>query len=126
MMDLIRDIILIEDGGTQKIRGEKRGYNIYYCLESPVFSNMDLFGCEVEVKEENEELIFVRVHKVSPYVTHIYAWSRGFLESEKGLNLKKKISEVGGEWEQVMGGVFFIHLPKEKDHLLTEILSIAE
>ena len=125
-MDLIRDIVIIKDGGTETIHGERRIGNIYYCLESPVFSGIELYGCEVEVKEEDDKLIFVRVHKESTYTTHIYMWTKNFLESEKGLKMKEKIMEVGGDWEQVMGGVFFIHLPKEKDNLLKEILSIAE
>jgi hypothetical protein len=126
MMDLIRDILILKDGGTETIRGEKRSDNIYYCLESPVFSGIDLYGCEVEVKEENGKLIFVRVYKESAYVTHIYVWPKDFLESEKGVKIKEKIIEVGGDWEQVLGGMFFIHLPKEKDEVLEEILRIAE
>lgn len=125
-MSEIRDIQITIDGGTETIRGEKRSDSVYYCLESPVFIGLELYGCEVEVVEVEGVLKFQRIHKESSYKTNIYAFSKEFLESDKGKKMKEKIIEVGGDWEQVMGGVIFIHLPKEKSYMLTQILKIAE
>lgn len=125
-MDLIRDIEISKDGAIDIIRCEKRSDTIYYCLESPVFVDIKLYGCEIEVKEEGGKLKFVKVHKESSYTTHVYTWSKEFLGSEKGMKLKKKILDLGGDWEQVMGGILFIYLPREKDDMLGEILKIVE
>ena len=122
----IRDIQINIGGISETVRGENRGDNIYYCLESPLFVDSVLYGCEVEVEEINGVLVFQKIHKASLYETYTYVWSKEFLASKKGKEIKERIIEVGGDWEQVMGGLFLIHLPKEKDYTLSEILKIDE
>ncbi len=126
MNKLIREVEVRIDGGRESIRVERRSEKIYYCLESLVFTELNLYGCEIEIKSEGDKLVFVRVHKESDYSTHIYAWSKDFLESESGIKIKERIVKVGGDWEQVMGGILFIHLPKEKAHLIGELIKTAE
>ncbi|MDB5205401.1 MAG: hypothetical protein JWR72_476 [Flavisolibacter sp.] len=123
MNSVVKDIEITIDGRTETIKAERLSDAIYYCLESPVFSGVELYGCELEVVESGEGLKFVKILKASNYTTFVYAWSREFLDSGKGKKIKATIVETGGDWEQVMGGVFFIHLPKEKDHLLHGILN---
>lgn len=126
MKKSIREVQITVDEHTETIYCEQKSEHIYYCLESPVFLEAPIYGCEIEVEERDGRLTFVRIFKESDFALHRYLWSKEFLESDKGKKIKERIVEVGGDWEQVMGGVFFIHLPKEKDNLLKEILSIAE
>jgi uncharacterized protein YjbK len=122
----IRDIEVTVDGATETIRAEKVHDNVYYCLESLVFINLELYGCEIEVEELDGKLIFLRIHKQSKFKTHVYVWSQEYLNSQKAKKIKNRILEVGGDCEQVMGGVFFIHLPEDRDFLLEEILDFGE
>lgn len=122
----IRDIEVTVDGTTETIRAEKVRNNVYYCLESLVFINLDLYGCEIEAEERDGKLIFLRILKQSKFKTHVYVWSQEYLASQKVKGIKNRIVEVGGDWEQVMGGVFFIHLPEDRDFLLGEILDFGE
>lgn len=125
-MDSVREIQITVDGYTETIYGEQKSENIYYCLESPVFIELPIYGCEIEVRERDGKLEFVRVVKESDFAVYRYLWSKEFLDSDKGKRIKEKIVEVGGTWEQIAGGFFYVYLPKEKDDLLKEILSIAE
>lgn len=122
----IKGIEVTIDGFTETVYAKRVADNIYYCLESLIFGELQLYGSEIEVKEENEKLKFVRIHKESNYQTHIYLWSKEFLDSERGKKIKDDVLKAGGDWEQVMGGFFFIYLPKEKEYMLEEILKNAE
>lgn len=114
------------DGHTETIYCEQKSEHIYYCLESPVFLEIPIYGCEIEVEERDGKLTFVRIFKESDFALHRYLWSKEFLDSDQGKKIKERIVEVGGTWEQIMGGFFYIYLPKERDSLLGDILSIGE
>ncbi len=121
-MELIQDIEISQDDRTEIVRAEKISDKIYRCLESTVFIDMEIYGCEIQVTENNGKFKFIKVHKESLYKTHRYLWSKEFLESEKGKKSKQNIIEMGGDWEQIMGGLFIIHLPKEKNQMLDYLL----
>jgi hypothetical protein len=125
-MESIKEVQITVAGFTERIYCERKSENIYYCLESPVFIELPIYGCEIEVQEREGKLEFINIVKESAFVLHKYLWSKEFLDSEKGKKIKEKIVEVGGTWEQVAGGFFYIYLPKEKNDLLRKILWIAE
>ena len=126
MKESIREVQITVDGNTETIYCEQKSESIYCCLESPVFIDFPIYGCDIEVEERDGKLTFVKIFKDSNFALYSYLWSKEFLDSDKGKKIKEKIVEVGGTWEQIMGGIFYIYLPKEKGDVLKEILSIAQ
>ncbi|MBL7745047.1 MAG: hypothetical protein JNN00_16355 [Chitinophagaceae bacterium] len=99
---------------TEKIYIEKVSAGIYRCLESCIFIDFITYGCEIEVEEADGKLTFLGLYKESPFEIFRYIWPREIVESVQCEKMKNKIVEIGGYWESAMGGLFFIHLPKDK------------
>ncbi len=114
-MSDIRLIDIVYDGGTEPIHCEKVSDTIYKCLESCIFIDFIHYGCEIEVKEKEGKLIFFGLYKESSYKNFFYVWSKEMTGSKEVDRMKEEIMNLGGYWECAMGGVFIIHLPKEKE-----------
>jgi hypothetical protein len=112
---VIRDISIEGSNGvTEKIAAEQVSDDDYMLLENPLFSCRINYGTVVNaLPNDKGELILVRVVKVSKYKT------RKFLLSScaKDIDFSKRIGDpivaAGGTWEVSMGGIAFIHIPKE-------------
>jgi len=112
---IIRDIIIeSSDGIIEKIGAEQVSDDSYMLLENPLFSRRINYGTVVNaLPNDKGELILVRIVRVSQYKT------RKFLLTScaKDIDFSKRIGDpiiaVGGSWEVAMGGVAFIHIPKE-------------
>ena len=114
------------NGGTEKIYCEKISDTIYKCLESGIFIDFINYGCEIEVEEIDDKLIFLGLYKESPYKVFRYIWSKEILESNNGIKLKDEIISLDGYWESAMGGLFIVHLPVEKEKELDRLFKILK
>jgi len=110
----------------KKIFAEKVSDNIYKCLESGIFIDFINYGCEIEVEEKNGELVFLWLHKESPYKVSRYIWSKEIVESLECARMKDEIINIGGYWESAMGGLFIMHLPVEKEKELDRLFKILK
>jgi len=112
---IIRDISIESSNGVkEKIGAEQVSDDSYMLLENPLFSCRINYGTIIKaLPNDKGELIFVRIVKASNYKT------RKFLLSSytKDIDFSKRIGEPiiagGGTWEVAMGGIAFIHIPKE-------------
>lgn len=112
---IIRDINIAGSAGAiEKIGAEQVSDDSYMLLENPLFSCRMNYGTIVKaLPNDKGELIFVRIVKASNYKT------RKFLLSSyaKDIDFSKRIGDpiiaAGGTWEIAMGGIAFIHIPKE-------------
>jgi hypothetical protein len=102
-------------GLSEKVGAEELSANIFILLENPIFSCKVNYGTVVEaIPNENGELNFVRIVRASQFKTRKF-----LLESyaEQGDFSKMRIAEeiiaAGGTWEIAMGGLAFIHIPKD-------------
>ena len=123
-MSEVRFIEIKYHGTTEKIHCEKITDSIYKCLESCLFIDFIKYGCEIEVENVEGELSFLGLYKKAPYHAHCYVWSKEIIESNACEKMKEEIIRIGGYWESAMGGVFIMHLPKEKKNELDRLFEI--
>lgn len=114
-------IKVIREGSSEIIFGKRIAENIYRCEESALFIEELVYGAEIEVKEENGQKVMVKLINASPFITTRILLLREMLDSDKGKEAKSKIISYGGEWEQIMGGYFLFHLPKDRKREIIEI-----
>ncbi|MBN8675122.1 MAG: DUF4265 domain-containing protein [Chitinophagales bacterium] len=119
-------IKVIREGSSEIIFGKRIAENIYRCEESALFIEELVYGAEIEVKEENGQKVMVKLINASPFITTRILLSREMLDSDKGKEAKSKIISYGGEWEQIMGGYFLFHLPKDRKREIIEIKSLLK
>ena len=125
-MSDIRLIDILYDGATEPIHCEKISNTIYRCLESCIFIDFIHYGCEIEVEEKDDKLVFLGLYRESPYAEFFYVWSKEIVASKKVEKMKEEIMTLGGNWENAMGGVFIIHLPKEKEGEINRLLELLK
>ena len=122
----IRLIDIVYDGTNEPIHCEKVSDTIYRCIESCIFIDLIKYGCEIEVEEKDGKLTFLGLYKESPYADFFYVWSKEMIESKEVDRMKEEIMTLGGNWESAMGGVFIIHLPKEKEGEINRLLEFLK
>jgi hypothetical protein len=113
-------------GSTESIYVEKVANGIYKCLESCIFIDFIKYGCEIEAEKLGEKLNFLGLYKESPFESFRYVWSKEIIESAGCSTMKDEIIRLGGFWENAMGGVFIIHLPKDKINELDRLFKILK
>lgn len=123
-MEDFREIEIDIEGATETIYWGRVSDTIYRCEESTLFSETITYGCTIEVKEIDKKLKFVRIIRDSPFHTFRYLWSKEIIASESCSAMKAKIIELEGYWEVMMGGIFIIHLPKEKEDQIDYLFEI--
>ncbi|HEU5166877.1 MAG TPA: hypothetical protein VFU29_15110 [Chitinophagaceae bacterium] len=123
------DPVLIEiklDGTTEGIYCEKISAGIYICLESCLMIESIKYGCEIEVKEIDGKLNFIKLYKRSPFATYCYIWSKEIIESEKCKRMLDEVLRIDGYWEGAMGGLLMIHLPIVRRNEIDRLLGMMK
>jgi hypothetical protein len=104
---------------VETIYVEKVGETSYKILESPIFSCELNYGTIVEaVANEKEELVITKTIKASEYFSRKFILSLSIVETNFPETVGRMIIEAGGTWEGAMGGLLFVHLPKNVKFLL--------
>lgn len=90
------------------------GGNLYRLEESILFSEPELdFGDTVEGTLEGSHLQIHRRVSRSPHQRYDFVLTRIDVAHPRLRTLKEEIIEAGGMWEQISGGVFVVHLPRD-------------
>src|SRR6185295_13325617 len=105
-MSDLKQIVVVTEGTTEYIYCSVIGENLYRCEESSLINECVVYGTEIEVKEEGESLKFVKIINESPFFIDRLLASKELLDSDRGKKAKEMIMESGGDWEQIMGGIF--------------------
>ena len=90
------------------------------------FFDLIKYGCEIEAEEIDGSLNFIGFYKESIFKTFRYIWSKEIIESNDCGKIKDEIINLGGFWESAMGGIFIIHLPKDKINELDNLLKLLK
>ncbi len=108
-------LVSFEAGSEQTMDVTPLEGNLYRLEVTPVFVEQQLFLGDIIEAETQEDgvLSFRRLVTPSPWCHWQWFLSRATVESPAFEALKEAIEEQGGKWEQVFGGLFFVHLPKE-------------
>ena len=101
------------DGSTEQLSLTLLGSGSYRAEESsPVDDSINL-GDVISAEPINEGGIrFFSVSQKSSYTTLRWTISKSAAESEGLPRFLKQVAEVGGLWEQVMGGLLILHIPQ--------------
>jgi len=52
--------------------------------------------------------------------------SKEILESKNGIKMRDAIVSLGGDYEIIMGGFIFIHLPREKENEIENLINMLK
>src|SRR5688572_3572924 len=106
--------IILVNGET--VAAEQVGLDTYKLLESPVFSCQVNYGTVVRaLPSEKGNLDMVKVIRASDFFTRQFITSPEYIEDMFKATVGKKILDACGTWETAMGGILFIHIPRNSD-----------
>src|SRR5688572_12473271 len=125
-MSTFQTVYIETNGGTESIYCENIEDDIFRCEESSLNNELITYGCKIEAKEVDGKLKFVRLIKESPFKVYRYLCSKEILESKNGIKMRDAIVSFGGDYEIIMGGFIFIHLPKEKENEIDNLINILK
>jgi hypothetical protein len=101
-----------QDGAYETVAAEQVSDDTYKLLETPALSCRINYGTTIQVQpDEKGELEMVKIVRASDYKTRRFilpSLSRAEIVEKLG----NPISQAGGLWEVVFGGVIFIHMPR--------------
>src|SRR5687767_8594825 len=114
---IIRDIKIENPSSIDEIIGAQQiTENTYLLLENPIFSCLINYGTIIKVEpNESGELVMVGIEKESDYKTRRFLLSTFAKDSDFVTSIGDPIIAAGGTWEVAMGGIAFIHLPKQSN-----------
>lgn len=105
--------IIFDDGSTEDLLLTAVGPNTYRAEESSmlgVFSYKDL----IAVKPRSDGSVqFLKILTPSGLKTNSWILSKGIIESEGFRVILDSVMEMGGNWEQVFGGLLLVHFPPD-------------
>ncbi len=122
-----KDIFLIkivsQEGTEETVNARGIGDDKFILLENPVFSFRINYGTTVSAKKDEQgEYVLTAVIGVSQYVTRQFLFINALIPDEEAFKRRigAKIISIGGDWEIVMGGIGFLHIPKSSKFNLDE------
>jgi hypothetical protein len=116
MEPVIKLITIIPEGTDfkEQVAAEQVGSNLYCILETPLFADHINYGDFVRIEEQTTgELIVMNIHSNSNYITHKLLLPIDLINRDAITDFTKPVVDAGGTWETAMGGLLFIHLPKD-------------
>jgi hypothetical protein len=116
MEPVIKLITIIPEGTDLKeqVAAEQIGGNLYCILETPLLADHINYGDVVQIEEQiSGELIAKSIHSTSNYITHKLLLPIDLIDRDAITHFTKPVVDAGGTWETAMGGLLFIHLPKD-------------
>jgi hypothetical protein len=103
------------EGCEETIPVANEGPRLWRLLATPITSEMATYGDVVEGEVNPEGILVVeRVVKRSGFIRTCCAPGARFFESEAGQRLLDEVTDCGGHWERVFGGVLILNLPRGK------------
>ncbi|WP_238649618.1 DUF4265 domain-containing protein [Paenibacillus piscarius] len=84
----------------------------YRIEETPIFNPGIALGDIIRVSEREGIAYYVETVKKSGLVRYAWLLSKEAAASEEIRSFTKRVTEHGGRWEQIFGGLLVIHLPK--------------
>lgn len=84
----------------------------YRIEETPIFNPGIALGDIIRVKEKQGISYYVETVQKSAYRRYAWLLSKEAASSREIGDFKQFIKETGGKWEQIFGGLFVIHMPK--------------
>ena len=97
------------DGSTEQLSLTLLGSGSYRAEESSLVDDSINLG---DVIANEGGIRFLSVSQKSSYTTLRWTISKSAAESEGLPRFLKQVVEVGGLWEQVMGGLLILHIPQ--------------
>jgi hypothetical protein len=105
--------IIFDDGSTEDLLLTSVGPNTYRAEESSMlgeFSYKDLIEAQ---PLSDGSLQFLKIVTPSGLKTNSWILPKGIIESEGFRVILDSVMKLGGNWEQVFGGLLLVHLPPE-------------
>jgi hypothetical protein len=106
-------LITITKGGNEQILANHIEHNIYEVIESSLVFPDITYGTLIKTTIEDNQIIYKKIQKKSPYRTHSIILTQDLINSERLQKIKSDIILKGGQWEQIFSGLFLAHLPKK-------------
>lgn len=114
--------IIAPDGSSETVFGEQVGTDAYKLLENPIFNSRINYGTTVKVTtDKNGELVVSKILRASEYKTRRFLLSSFINQTDLKEKIGNRIIEAGGTWEVAMGGLAFVHIPKDSAFDLDEL-----
>ena len=105
--------ITFEDGSTEGLLLTALGSNFYRAEESSLLGEMCYKDVIQAEPQSDGSVRFLKVVTPSGLKTNSWILSKGIIESDAFRAILDSVMELGGNWEQVFGGVLLVHLPPE-------------
>jgi hypothetical protein len=101
------------DGGDETVLLNVISSNIYRLESTPVWTERELyFGDAIEIEPQTGgTLRFVRLVERGQFRHYSWFLHKEFIESSQYVEFTAAVEGVGGQWERVMEGLFFVHIP---------------
>lgn len=112
---IIEKIKLVDTDGSdvETIYAEKVNTDSFMLLENSIFSCNLNYGTVIQaIPNKDGDLCMTKILKASSFKTRKFFLLQTLTQSELE-NKLKQIIDTGGLWETAMGGLLFIHLPKD-------------
>lgn len=84
----------------------------YRIEETPIFNPGIALGDIIRVKEKQGVSYYVETVQKSGYQRHAWLLSKEAAFSQDIKDFTQLVTEHGGRWEQIFGGLFVIHMPR--------------
>src|ERR1051325_10885846 len=112
MDPVISHVFFEEDGATAECELLKLSDNIYRVEQVVPFIELVSYHDTIETTTSVDgSLIFRRVVKKSDYTKYDYAVSKKVAESAELRAVLDRVTQLGGYWERMFGGLLFVFLP---------------
>jgi hypothetical protein len=100
----------------ETVAAEQVGSDTYKLLENPVFSCQINYGTIVRALPSGKEFPdMVKIIRASDFVSRQFLSSPEFIEDMFKPTVGREVLHAGGTWEIAMGGILFIHIPRNSD-----------
>lgn len=86
--------------------------DIYRIEETPIFNPGIALGDIIRVSEREGIAYYVETVKKSGLVRYAWLLSKEAAASGEIRSFTERVTEYGGRWEQIFGGLLVIYLPK--------------
>jgi hypothetical protein len=106
-----RRSIVFENGDSESLLVTPMGPDLFLLEESFVFGEGRFHDVIRASANEDGSLLFHEVVSTSGLHTEERTLSKSLIESAEVQDLLAWVMNVGGMWEQIFGGVLFLHVP---------------
>jgi hypothetical protein len=106
--------VTFEDGSTEDLLLTALGSNFYRAEKSSLLGEMSYKDVIQAEPLSDGSLRFLEIVTPSGPRTSSWILPKGIIESDGFRAILDYVMELGGNWEQVFGGLLLVHLPPEQ------------